>query len=44
MQWSNSLLKSALFDLRRRVVAVHRGKILALLGENAVAVQIPVET
>ena len=36
-------LEAALFDLRRRVVAVHRGKILALLGENPVAVQVAVE-
>ena len=37
-------LEGARFDLRRRVVAVCRGEILALLGENPVAVEIAVQS
>ena len=37
-------LEAARFDLRRRVVAVCRGEILALLGENPVALQIAVQS
>ena len=43
MQSSNSFLKPGLFDLWRRVVAVHGGEVLAFLGENPVAMQIAIE-
>ena len=37
------VLETGLCDLRRCVVAVHRGKILAFLGKNAMAVEIAIE-
>ena len=35
--------ETSLLDLRRRVVTVRRGEVLALLRENAMAVEIAVE-
>src|SRR5258706_8980466 len=37
-------LEVALFDFRRRVVAVRGREILALLGENPMAVQVAIQT
>ena len=36
--------KTGFLDLRRRVVTVHGGKVLTLLGENSMAMQIAVES
>src|SRR6185295_19967892 len=37
-------LEACFFDFRRGVVAVHGGEVLAFLGENAMTVQVAVET
>ena len=45
MQWSKTRLRNPASSISSGVVvAMHRGEILALLGENAVALKIAIQT